>query len=181
MMLYRHKMNGESDLSSGARCPHCGGSHAPEALVCPNTDAVLPLQGRLLAGKFRLLHELGAGGMGVVWRAHHELVHKDVAIKIMRREYVRDAKGLSYTPAQIICSNGAKQSLLQSMLALCGSGEGEKEVGGVERGEGAARVADGQHAPAPRTRACATRVCASCGRLCGGARSAEGAERNSQD
>jgi tRNA A-37 threonylcarbamoyl transferase component Bud32 len=30
--------------------------------------------------------------MGVVWRAHHELVHKDVAIKIMRREYVRDAK-----------------------------------------------------------------------------------------
>lgn len=92
MMLYRDKMNGESDLSSGARCPHCGGSHAPEALVCPNTDAVLPLQGRLLAGKFRLLHELGAGGMGVVWRAHHELVHKDVAIKIMRREYVRDAK-----------------------------------------------------------------------------------------
>ena len=92
MMLYRHEMNGESELSSVAPCPHCGGSHAPEALVCPNADAVMPLQGRLLAGKFRLLNELGAGGMGVVWQAHHELVHKDVAIKIMRREYVRDAK-----------------------------------------------------------------------------------------
>ncbi|MGB1699945.1 MAG: serine/threonine-protein kinase [Nannocystaceae bacterium] len=85
-------MNGESESRSAAPCPHCGGTHALEALVCPNTDAVMPLSGRLLAGKFRLLHELGAGGMGVVWRAHHELVHKDVAIKIMRREYVRDAK-----------------------------------------------------------------------------------------
>ena len=91
MMLYRDKMNGESDLSSGARCPHCGGSHAPEALVCPNTDAVLPLQGRLLAGKFRLLHELGAGGMGVVWRAHHELVQYALAERAYRRAWSVDS------------------------------------------------------------------------------------------
>jgi len=38
-------------------------------------------------------------------------------------DYLRVSKGVSYTPAQVICSNGAKQSLLQCMLALCGPGD----------------------------------------------------------
>jgi len=37
--------------------------------------------------------------------------------------YLREHKGVSYAPNQIICSNGAKQSLLQSMMALCGAGD----------------------------------------------------------
>ena len=37
--------------------------------------------------------------------------------------YLRERKGVTYTPAQIIASNGAKQSLLQSMMALCGAGD----------------------------------------------------------
>jgi len=38
-------------------------------------------------------------------------------------EYLQRSKGVEYTPAQVICSNGAKQSLMQCMLALCGSGD----------------------------------------------------------
>jgi eukaryotic-like serine/threonine-protein kinase len=68
------------------RCPHCGGDHPAHLLKCPDTDLALPLEGRVLHGKFRFVRQLGRGGMAAVWAAVNTLVERRVAIKIIRPE-----------------------------------------------------------------------------------------------
>src|SRR5678815_2092391 len=41
-------------------------------------------------GSYRLVERLGAGGMGEVWRAEHQLLARKAAIKLVRADVMRD-------------------------------------------------------------------------------------------
>ncbi|MET9447786.1 serine/threonine-protein kinase [Streptomyces cinerochromogenes] len=50
------------------------------------------MQGLLIAGRYRLADSIGSGGMGRVWRAHDEVLHRKVAIKELTAAlYVNDS------------------------------------------------------------------------------------------
>ncbi|MEM7159042.1 MAG: protein kinase [Myxococcota bacterium] len=71
-------------------CPFCGEHHPDTVLLCPNAEKLLPLEGRVLDGKFRFVRMLGEGGMGAVWKAENTLVKKTVAIKLMHVQFSKD-------------------------------------------------------------------------------------------
>lgn len=64
------------------RCPLDGGN------LVPLPD---PLIGRTLSGRYVIEERIGVGGMGTVYRAKHEVVGRDVAVKFLAPE-------LSYEP-----------------------------------------------------------------------------------
>lgn len=51
-----------------------------------------PLLGQVFAGSYRLDARLGTGSTGVVYRAHHLLLGRDVAVKVLREELAEDAR-----------------------------------------------------------------------------------------
>ena len=73
-------------------CPTCLAHHADAFARCPNDGAALlalgaepdPRLGSVVGGGYVLLDLLGAGGMGIVYRAWQRSTAREVAIKILR-------------------------------------------------------------------------------------------------
>src|SRR5688500_627657 len=71
----------------GTFCPFDG---SPLAHV--GRPAVLPQAGEEIDGRYRLIEELGRGGMAVVFRAANLTLGHDVALKVLRPRWASDEK-----------------------------------------------------------------------------------------
>lgn len=49
-----------------------------------------PEIGQVYGGRYKLISRIAIGGMGEVWQAHDEVILRDVAIKILKPEYLGD-------------------------------------------------------------------------------------------
>ena len=101
--------NCQQTLESNARfCLTCGlifiGEATREhtnAATAPATTAVKtdpqtdPMLGRLLDGKYELLARLGQGGMGTVYRARRVHIGDEVAVKMLKQNYVTEADAIA--------------------------------------------------------------------------------------
>src|SRR5438477_3460538 len=55
-------------------------------------------------GRYRILEQIGAGGMGIVYRAHDEQLDRDVAVKVL--------------PAGLLANETARKQFRKEALAL---------------------------------------------------------------
>lgn len=83
-------------------CPSCKTEFAGGEVFCPNDGARLttpsqmgntpepgvdPLIGMVLSERYRILRQIGEGGMGLVYEAEHVAIEKRVALKVLREDF----------------------------------------------------------------------------------------------
>lgn len=75
-----------------ATCPTCSGTFF-DATFCPRDGALLIDEldsGVVLDDRYRLIRQVGAGAMGIVFEAEHLHLHRRVAVTILKHEYAKD-------------------------------------------------------------------------------------------
>jgi serine/threonine-protein kinase len=78
-------------------CLSCGREFTGVVTACPHDGTVLipliqdPLVGTKLADRYFIHSVVGHGGMGIVYKARHELMDRDVAIKVLKADLISDS------------------------------------------------------------------------------------------
>src|SRR5262245_17905802 len=68
-----------------AGCQMCGTDHDGGPVKCQ-----LSRVGRTIANKYELVSLIGCGGIAAVYEAHHKLLRRDIALKILHPRFAKD-------------------------------------------------------------------------------------------
>lgn len=87
---------------SGKVCPQCGEEYELNQKFCSRDGATLTalhesdaLEGKIIAGRYLVLRQLGEGGMGQVYLAEHVRIKRKSALKVMRPALAADPDAIS--------------------------------------------------------------------------------------
>lgn len=93
---------GSANMTTRKACLVCHKEFSADIANCPTDGIALtvldvprdPMVGTLFCDRFQITEVLGGGGMGMVYRAKHLLMQRDVAIKILHTKMVGNADAL---------------------------------------------------------------------------------------
>jgi hypothetical protein len=93
------------------------------AVVATLPSAMFQRMGRQIKearelGSYELVEQLGAGGMGAVWRARHRLLARDAAIKLVRQEALGDTPSQAHVQLRRFEREAQATALLQSQHSI---------------------------------------------------------------
>ncbi len=88
-------------VMSGKKCPKCGAELVQGASYCQRCGTRIfendfgnvtddPYIGTIIDDTFEIQSVLGTGSMGIVYKAHHRALNCEVAIKILRHDFLND-------------------------------------------------------------------------------------------
>jgi tRNA A-37 threonylcarbamoyl transferase component Bud32 len=69
-------------------------------------------------GSYELIEQLGAGGMGAVWRARHRLLARDAAVKLVKHEALGDTEAAAQAQLRRFAREAQATALLQSQHSI---------------------------------------------------------------
>ncbi len=81
-------------------CPECFTEYQDDMTECPDDSVSLsyvkpdPLIGTKVSDRYTIMSVVGRGGMGVVYKAKHEMMDRTVAIKMLHAHLVSDAEAI---------------------------------------------------------------------------------------
>ena len=80
-------------------CHACGEANPPESKFCGKCgvglDRALPKPGDIIADRYRVVEQIGAGAMGTVYRAEHVQISKVMAIKLLHHEVEQNPENVA--------------------------------------------------------------------------------------
>jgi serine/threonine protein kinase len=106
------------------KCSSCGTHYPDTKIFCPPCGELLSKEDGLHhIGKYTLLEKLGQGGVGVVFRAKHEDVAQDVAIKILNPQSFGDKKHMQRFRREIQTHSQLKHPNIIDFIDMYEDGE----------------------------------------------------------
>lgn len=81
-------------------CPECGTRYDADVVFCPRDGSALAISrvtglvGQVIAGRYRVIEQLGQGAMGRVYLAEHIKMGRRCAVKVMSPDLLTDADAI---------------------------------------------------------------------------------------